>query len=130
MTNMDNKSEKKARRRKMNETYASNLKFLMASNGMTQVELAGKMGISQPLLNSYVNAKAMPKVGMRTKIATYFGTSVDDMTTYDMQGRTQSARIAIRAEKLDETNRQLLEEMLDALEARQEKEKNERKAKM
>ena len=54
-----------------------NLKLLRKNRGLTLDELAKETGISNPMLSNYELGKVNPPVKILTKLADYFGCSID-----------------------------------------------------
>lgn len=53
--------------------FASNLNYYLDLNGMTQVEAAEKIGVSQQRFNTWAQGKAYPRMDMIQKLADLFG---------------------------------------------------------
>ena len=57
-----------------------NLYAYMSIRGMTQQELADKVGISRTALSSYITARRYPRPAIIEKLATCLGVSVGELT--------------------------------------------------
>ncbi len=57
--------------------FASRLKSLRQSSGLSQVELAGRLGVKKQSISNWENDNIMPSVDMLEKIADCFGVSAD-----------------------------------------------------
>ena len=60
-------------------TYAERLKALRLKKGLSQAELAERLGVSQPLISQYENGSTSPTAELSVKIAELFGTTVERM---------------------------------------------------
>lgn len=58
---------------KMMRIFSSRLKELMEENKINQVELSAAMGLSRSTVNKWVTQKAVPRMGVIEKLASYFG---------------------------------------------------------
>ena len=57
----------------------SNLKKLRKDKGITQQELANKLGIKRSLIGSYEEGRAEPKLETMQNLALFYGLSIDDI---------------------------------------------------
>ncbi|PGC94626.1 LexA family protein [Bacillus toyonensis] len=65
------------------QTIVSNIKKFLKENGMTQSELASRIGIARSTLSDYMNYRAKPSSGVLEKMAAVFGVTKSDIdTTY------------------------------------------------
>jgi repressor LexA len=65
------------------KVIARNIKKLLNQHGMTQTELAEKVGIAKSTISDYMNFRAKPSAGVLEKIARVFDVSKADIdTTY------------------------------------------------
>ena len=58
---------------KMMKLFSARLKELMEENNINQVELSAAMGLSRSTVNKWVTQKAIPRMGIIEKLASYFG---------------------------------------------------------
>ena len=65
--------------RKMNETFATNLRKAMEEADMTQKELAAEVGINPTILSKYMNARIYPGGQMLVKLAVALGKTVEEL---------------------------------------------------
>ncbi|MFO7827617.1 MAG: LexA family transcriptional regulator [Bacteroidales bacterium] len=61
------------------ESIGQNIKHLRKSKGLTQEELAKKIGVNRAMIGSYEENRAMPKLSALQDIAHYFSISMDDL---------------------------------------------------
>ena len=61
------------------EVFAKNLRKYMESKGITQKELAEKIGVSAPTMNDWLQAKKYPRIDKIEKLADYFGVLKSDL---------------------------------------------------
>ena len=57
---------------------SNNIKFFRKKQGLTQQQFADKVDIKRSLVGAYEEERAEPKYDLLTKIANYFGVTVDD----------------------------------------------------
>lgn len=57
--------------------FADRLKYLRRAKGLTQVELAMKLGVKKQSVSNWENDNIVPSVEMLEKIATFFRVSTD-----------------------------------------------------
>ena len=57
----------------------NNIAVLRKKKGITQEELANELGVSAQAVSKWENNSSCPDVSLLTKIADYFGVSVDDL---------------------------------------------------
>lgn len=54
---------------------------------MTQDDLAGKIGVNRPVIGSYEEGRAEPKIAILIKLAALFSVSVDNLVTTDISAQ-------------------------------------------
>ena len=59
--------------------FGINLKRMMKSKNITQVELSKAIGITQPSLSIYITGKSKPNIYKAYAIAKYIGCSIDEL---------------------------------------------------
>ncbi len=64
--------------------FKSNLKQLRKSKGFTQSDFANKIGISRPIIGSYEEGRAEPKLATLQNISHFFKVSIDDLLEKDL----------------------------------------------
>ena len=64
---------------KSTNVFGINLKRMMKSKNITQVELSKAIGITQPLLSIYITGKSKPNIYKAYAMAEYIGCSIDDL---------------------------------------------------
>ena len=64
--------------------FASNIKFLRKQKGLTQSELADKVGINRPKIGSYEEGRAEPKLGVIQQISHFYKVNIDDLLEKDL----------------------------------------------
>lgn len=68
----------------MDELLSLNIKYLRKSKGLTQDQLADKIGVNRAMIGSYEEGRAIPKLSALTAIAHYFNISVDNLINKDL----------------------------------------------
>lgn len=63
---------------------AQNLKHIRKAEGLTQSDLARKIGINRSLIGAYEEGRAEPKLKTLMTIAQQFGCSIDDLISGDL----------------------------------------------
>ena len=58
---------------RMMRLFSARLKELMEEKNINQVELSAAMGLSRSTVNKWVTQKAIPRMGIIEKLASYFG---------------------------------------------------------
>lgn len=61
----------------MENLFANNLRYLRKAKGLTQDQMADKIGVNRAMIGSYEEGRAVPKVAALQDIAHYFGVSLD-----------------------------------------------------
>ena len=56
-----------------------NIKYLRKSKGLTQEEIANKIGVNRAMIGSYEENRAVPKLSVLQDIAHYFSISIDNL---------------------------------------------------
>jgi len=74
---------------KHNATFAPRLRKLMEATNMSQVELAGRLGLTHAAVHNYL-AGRVPKADILIEIANVFGVSVDDLLHKDVAALSPS----------------------------------------
>lgn len=64
--------------------FASNIKYLRKKKGLTQSDLANKIGINRPKIGSYEEARAEPKLTTIQRISHFFKVDIDDLLELDL----------------------------------------------
>ena len=59
--------------------FGEYIKRIMTHKGMTQKELADKVGITQSAMSRYINDKRIPFIDVAFKIAAALGVSIDEL---------------------------------------------------
>lgn len=62
--------------------FKDNLSELRRMHGMSQEELADKIGVSRQTLSKYETGESLPDIEKCKQIADVFGVSIDDMLNY------------------------------------------------
>jgi transcriptional regulator with XRE-family HTH domain len=68
----------------MNNYFASNLKFLRKSKGLTQGDFAPKISINRPKVGSYEEGRAEPNLVTLQNISHFFKVKLDDLIEKDL----------------------------------------------
>src|SRR6056297_1642049 len=61
------------------ESIGQNIKHLRKSKGLTQGELAQKIGVNRAMIGSYEESRAVPKLSVLQNLAHYFSITIDEM---------------------------------------------------
>ena len=61
------------------EIIGQNIKYLRKSKGLTQEDLANKIGVNRAMIGSYEENRAVPKLSVMQIIAHYFSISIDEL---------------------------------------------------
>lgn len=75
----------------MNDYIASNLKYLRKQHGFTQEELSVKLGINRPVLGSYEEGRAIPKIQALQQISTFYKITIDQLINEDLSLQVENA---------------------------------------
>lgn len=75
--------------------FASNLKYLLEKQGMTQTFLAEKLGVKNSAVNAYLKTGSYPKVEGLLMICEIFDVSTDEILTKDLRNETNDIRAAV-----------------------------------
>lgn len=75
----------------MDNYFASNLKFLRKSKGLTQSDFAPKININRPKVGSYEEGRAEPNLVTLQNISHFFKVKLDDLIEKDL---SQAIRVA------------------------------------
>lgn len=68
----------------MDELLGKNIKTLRRKKGLTQDQLADKIGVNRAMIGSYEEGRATPKLSALSIMAHYFGVSLDDFVNADL----------------------------------------------
>ena len=61
-----------------------NIKYLRKSRGLTQSELAEKIGVNRAMIGSYEEKRAQPKISVLQTLSAFFRISIDDLINTDL----------------------------------------------
>ena len=61
------------------ESIGENIRHLRKSKGLTQGELAQKIGVNRAMIGSYEENRAVPKLSVLQNLANYFSITIDEM---------------------------------------------------
>ncbi len=67
----------------MSNFLSKNIRYLRKSKGLTQSELADKIGVNRAVLGSYEEDRAAPKLPALQALAHYFETDLDELLDHD-----------------------------------------------
>ncbi|PHI20349.1 hypothetical protein CEQ90_07735 [Lewinellaceae bacterium SD302] len=98
---------------------ARNLRLLRKRMGLSQQDLAEKVGLNRGNIASYESATAEPKICKLLRISNLFGVSTHDLTRYDLAetGRLESAMRAFHeSQQVNRTRMDLLLTRIDEIE--------------
>lgn len=63
---------------------SDNMRFLRKQAGLTQADLAAKLGLKRPVIGAYEEGRAEPRLQTLQLMARYFNKSIDDLLTTDL----------------------------------------------
>ena len=72
----------------MENIIASNIKYLRKSKGLTQDELADKIGVNRAMIGSYEEGRAVPKLQALQTLSHYFGITLDALVLNNLSAET------------------------------------------
>lgn len=75
-------------------TLAQNIQQLRKKKGLTQSELARKLGLNRSAIGAYEEGRAEPRLKVLRAIAHYFKVSLDQLVSEDMSGATPTVPVA------------------------------------
>lgn len=98
---------------------SSNIKFLRKQKGWTQQDLADKIEVKRPLIGSYEEGRADPRLGTLLKISELFEVSVDELLTLDLATNKPLSKkaakiLAITVDQEDNENIELVPQKASA----------------
>jgi len=67
-----------------------NIKYLRKKNGLTQDDLAKKLGVGRAKIGSYEEERALPKLNLLQFLAEYFDLSLDALVNEELWNTTSS----------------------------------------
>ncbi|EOZ95608.1 hypothetical protein A33Q_2970 [Indibacter alkaliphilus LW1] len=70
---------------------AKNLKYLRSESGITQAELAAKLGVQRSMISAYEDGRSEPKLWALEVITNTFGVSLDELLHHDIQHNGRKA---------------------------------------
>lgn len=99
-----------------------NLKFLRARQGWTQKQLAEKIGLNQPVIGAYEEARALPPLLTLIELSDLFKVSIDALSRKDLSklpekewnAKTGKEVLAITVDKDDNENIELVSQKASA----------------
>ena len=62
--------------------FGDNLAYLLAKNGMSQIDLAERAGLTQATISRYISARQLPGVRAIINIAHVLGLSIDELIDF------------------------------------------------
>ncbi|MDO4600917.1 MAG: helix-turn-helix transcriptional regulator [Eubacteriales bacterium] len=92
----------------MKKTLGTMISSLRKDKGMTQLELAEKMGVTDKAVSKWERDLSCPDISSVPKLAEILGISVDDL----MQGKTETKEQGTK-EKKENISRNKVDEILD-----------------
>jgi transcriptional regulator with XRE-family HTH domain len=89
---------------------AKNLKFLRTEKGLTQTDLAERLGVQRTMISAYEDGRSEPKLSALDIISELFSVSIDELLHRDIQqfGRkgSQNKEIKILTIAVDDSDRE------------------------
>jgi len=71
----------------MDSSLGLNIRYLRKSKGLTQDQLADKIGVNRAMIGSYEEGRAVPKLSALSILSHYFGVSIDSLVKHDLSTR-------------------------------------------
>lgn len=81
---------------KVEECFASNLKYLRKKHNLTQDELALKIGSNRSAIGSYEEGRATPKLGAIMQISYLFRIRIDELISVDLSATPEESLKSFR----------------------------------
>ena len=78
---------------KLNEQIA----YLRKQKGMTQEELAGRLGVTNQSVSKWESAQCCPDIGLLPEIADIFGVSIDTLMGREKQDSFENLYMQVKA---------------------------------
>ena len=66
--------------KEINEIFSENLRHYLQEFGYTQNEVADAIGVTQQAINTWVTGRNVPRIDKVSKLASFFGVKVTDLT--------------------------------------------------
>jgi transcriptional regulator with XRE-family HTH domain len=88
----------------MEGLLGNNIRYLRKSKGLTQDQLADKIGVNRAMIGSYEEGRAVPKLSAMSTLAHYFGVSLDAIATHDL---SQQQPISNKSNTIDTSGKSL-----------------------
>jgi transcriptional regulator with XRE-family HTH domain len=89
---------------------AKNLRFLRTEKGLTQTDLAEKLGVQRTMISAYEDGRSEPKLSALDIVSELFAVSIDELLHHDIQqfGRksSQNKEIKILTIAADDSDRE------------------------
>ena len=63
---------------------SDNIKYMRKQMGLTQAELAEKLGLKRPVIGAYEEGRAEPRLQTLTHMASFFGVNIDAIVNTDL----------------------------------------------
>ena len=76
-----------------------NLKFLRVQQGLTQKQLAEKLGLKQAAIGAYEEERATPPLASLLDIMKIFNVNLDDLVKYDLSKISEKERKGVTSGK-------------------------------
>src|SRR6056297_389038 len=73
---------------------SENIRFLRKEAGLTQSELAERVGVNRPVIGAYEEGRAEPRIQTLKLMAHFFKVSVDDLLDKDLSTGEHSADVS------------------------------------
>ena len=78
----------------MDNLLGNNIRHLRKTRGLTQDQLADKIGVNRAMIGSYEEGRAVPKLSALRILSHYFSISIDDLVNMDLntvKGNTENS---------------------------------------
>ncbi len=76
----------------MTNYLKTNIRWLRKQKGLTQSELADKIGVNRAMVGSYEEDRAAPKVPVLQTLSLFFNVSIDDLFNKDLSKESQHGK--------------------------------------
>ncbi len=71
-----------------------NIRYLRKENRLTQEEMAATLDVKRPMIGSYEEGRAVPKIAVIQKLSAFFNVSIDELVNHDLSKGYASAKRA------------------------------------
>ncbi len=102
------------------KTLGKNLATLRKQHNLTQIELAGKLMVSQQIISNIENGKTTPDIALLMKMADIYNLSLDQLVGREFTGKEATdlkQKILGQIDKMGDKERKLSLELLQVVQS-------------